>query len=191
MRKLIAAMKISVDGKTQGPDGYADWVEGWSDDYALSERIDACLMGGRMYPGYEMYWTAMQRAPNQPSPATGKLPTLDELAWLKVAQRTPHYVLSTSLSTAAWPNTAILRTTDDIRELKWESGKDIYLLGGATLAASLVNEGLVDEFHFIVYPLMAGRGMSLFETIDRRRKLELMEMRELEAGRVALAYAIQ
>ena len=45
MRKLIAAMKVSVDGKSEGPEGYADWVEGWSEDYGLTERIDACLLG--------------------------------------------------------------------------------------------------------------------------------------------------
>lgn len=50
MRKLIAGMKISVDGKTEGPEGYADWVEAWSDDYGVMSRIDACLLGEGMYP---------------------------------------------------------------------------------------------------------------------------------------------
>lgn len=51
MRKLIAAMKISVDGKIEGPEGYADWVEAWSDDYGLMQQVDACLLGAKMYPG--------------------------------------------------------------------------------------------------------------------------------------------
>ena len=53
MRKLIAGMKLSVDGKIEGPEGYADWVEGWSDDYGLTSQIDACLLGANMYRGYE------------------------------------------------------------------------------------------------------------------------------------------
>ena len=53
MRKLIAAMKMSLDAKVEGPDGTADWVEAWSEDYGLTPQIDACLLGGGMYPGYE------------------------------------------------------------------------------------------------------------------------------------------
>lgn len=47
MRKLIAGMKVSVDGKIEGSEGYADWVEAWSDDYGLMQQVDACLLGPR------------------------------------------------------------------------------------------------------------------------------------------------
>jgi len=50
MRSLIAAMKVSIDGKMQGPEGTVDWVEAWSEDFGLTPRIDACLLGGGMYP---------------------------------------------------------------------------------------------------------------------------------------------
>ena len=63
MRKIIGAMKISIDGKTEGPEGYADWVDAWSDDFGLTPQIDACVLGGGMYPNYEQYWTAIQDAP--------------------------------------------------------------------------------------------------------------------------------
>ena len=71
MRKLIAGMQTSIDGKIEGPDGYADWVEAWSDHYDVMDRVDACLLGAGMYPGYEAYWSAIQTAPHekhQPSP---------------------------------------------------------------------------------------------------------------------------
>ena len=55
MRKLIAGMKVSVDGKVESPEGYADWVEARSDDYDLMHQVDACLLGANMYPGYERY----------------------------------------------------------------------------------------------------------------------------------------
>lgn len=61
MRRPIAAMKVLVDMRFQGPDGYADWVDGWSEDYGLGPQIDTCLLGGQMYCGYEQYWSAMQR----------------------------------------------------------------------------------------------------------------------------------
>ena len=47
MRKLVAGMKISVDGKIEGSEGHADWVEAWSDDYDLMPQIDACLLGAK------------------------------------------------------------------------------------------------------------------------------------------------
>jgi hypothetical protein len=53
VRKLIAGMKISVDGKMEGPEGMADWVDAWSEDYGLTPQIDGCLLGAGMYPGYE------------------------------------------------------------------------------------------------------------------------------------------
>ena len=60
MRKLIAGMKISVDAKMEGPEGTADWVEAWSEDYDLMRKSTrACL--GRHVPGYERYWTAIQQ----------------------------------------------------------------------------------------------------------------------------------
>ena len=50
MRKLITGMKISVDGKIEGPGCTADWVQAWSDDYGLMPQIDARVLGGGMYP---------------------------------------------------------------------------------------------------------------------------------------------
>jgi hypothetical protein len=72
MRKLIAGMQSPLDGKIEGPEGYADLVEAWSDNYEVMPRVDACLLGAGMYPGYEQYWTAIQNGPDKPLPQTGK-----------------------------------------------------------------------------------------------------------------------
>ena len=125
MRKLIAAMKVALDGRSEGPDGYADWVDAWSEDYGLMERVDACLLGGRMYAGYEQYWTAIRQAAGQPLPMTGKLPHPAELRWSEFLHRTPHYVLSTTLQTVSWPQVHLLRHANAVRDLKSQAGKDI------------------------------------------------------------------
>jgi dihydrofolate reductase len=191
MRKLIAGFKTSVDGKIEGPDGFADWVEAWSEDYGLSSQIDACLLGGAMYPGYEGYWSSMQQNdPNQPLPMTGKLPIPAELEWARFAARTPHYVLSNTLKSALWPSTKFLRKLEDIADLKTQPGKDIYLMGGARITASLLDAGLVDEIRLIVYPLIAGKGKALFATADIRRGLELRKFERLQEGRLSLIYGI-
>ncbi len=190
MRKLIAGMKVSADVMFQGPDGYADWVEGWSDDYGLTPRIDACLLGAGMYPGYEQYWTAIQHEPAKPLPMTGKSPTPGEVEWARFAARTPHYVLSNTLTSARWPGTSFIRGLEDVSALKRQSGKDIYLVGGARTTASLIEAGLVDELRLIVYPLIASGGQPLFAASERRRGLELREVQQLPGGRVGLTYGI-
>ena len=190
MRKLIAGMKISVDGKMEGPEGTADWVEAWSEDYGLMPQIDACLLGAGMYPGYEHYWTAIQNQPQTPVWITGKAPTPEELEWARFITRTPHYVLSSTLNSALWPKTSFIRKLDDIAELKRQPGKDIYLIGGARTAASLIDARLVDELRLIVHPLIAGEGKALFAAADHRRGLDLRKVLQLPGGRVSLVYGI-
>ena len=190
MRKLIAAMKVSIDGKMEGPEGYADWVPAWSDDYGLTPEVDACVLGGRMYPGYEQYWTAIQKEPEKPHPLSGQMPTPAEVEWAGFAARTPHYVLSTSITSAEWPTTRFLRGIEEISALKQQSGKDIYLMGGAVITGSLLEAGLVDELRLIVYPLVVGEGRALFATVAGRHQLELRAVRQLSDGRVSLVYGL-
>jgi dihydrofolate reductase len=188
MRKLIAAMKTSLDGKFVGAEGVADWVDAWSDDYGLMPQIDACLLGSGMYPNYEKYWLAVQ---NEPEGAhwAGRTPTAWELDWVRFAAKAPHYVLSSTLTSTKWPGTTILRGLDEVAALKRQRGKDIYLVGGGRTTASLIDAGLVDEMRLLVYPLIAGEGKALFATATRRRGLELRKAEQLEDGRVSLVYA--
>jgi dihydrofolate reductase len=190
MRKLIAGMKISLDGKMEGPEGTADWVKAWSDDYGLTPQIDACVLGGGMYPGYEQYWTAILNEPDKPAWITGNAPTPAEIEWAHFAARTPHYVLSSRVSSALWPNTSFLRGLEEIAPLKHQPGKDIYLVGGARTTASLIDAGLVDELRLIIYPLIASEGKALFATMERRRGLELRKVEQLPDGCVSLIYGI-
>jgi dihydrofolate reductase len=191
MRKLITAMKLSVDGKMEGAEGMADWVHAWSEDYGLTPEIDACVLGAAMYAGYERYWTGIQNEPARPAWITGTPPTPAEVEWARFAAKTPHYVLSSTTASASWPHTRFLRKIDDIAALKQQPGKDIYLMGGAKTGASLIDAGLVDEIRLIVYPLIAGPGKALFATTERRHKLELKMARPLPEGKLGLTYAVR
>ena len=118
------------------------------------------------------------------------MPTGAEVEWARFAAQTPHYVLSSNLTSALWPKTSFLRRIEDITALKQKPGKDIYLMGGARITASLIEAGLVDELRLIVYPLIAGEGKALFATTERRRGLELRKVQQLQGGRVSLVYGI-
>jgi len=188
MRKLISGMQISLDGKVTGAEGFADWVDEWSDHYEVTPRVDACLLGAGMYPGYEQYWTAIRNAPDHPLPMTGKLPAPAEVDYARFTAQTPHYVLSSTLSHALWPHTRFLRTVADVAALKQEKGKDIYLVGGGKIVASLLDAGLVDELTLTIHPLLAGQGTSLFGKLESRRALALQGIRKLDSGLVSLTY---
>lgn len=190
MRKLIGGMKISVDGKMEGPEGIADWVEAWSEDYGLMPQVDACLLGGGMYPGYERYWTTIQNDPEKPVWITGNPPTPAELEWARFAEQTPHYVLSKTLASAVWSNTSFVRTLEDVAALKQQPGKDIYLMGGARITNSLIDAGLVDELRLLAYPLIAGKGKALFANTEARRGLALQNVQQRQGGLLSLVYAI-
>jgi len=190
MRKVIAGMQSSLDGKIEGPDGYADWVDAWSDNYDVMSRVDACLLGGGMYPGYEQYWTGVQEGPDKPSPMTGKAPTPGEVEYARFAAQTPHYVLSSTLTSALWTHTSFVRGLDEVAALKQQPGKGIYLVGGARTVASLIDAGLVDELRLTVHPVIAAEGKALFATAERRRGLKLRKVQQPENGLVSLVYGL-
>ena len=75
MRKIIAALVVSVDGFIEGPNGELDWVDTWEDPFDLLPQIDTCILGRRMYPGYEQYWGAILANPASVLPLTGKVAT--------------------------------------------------------------------------------------------------------------------
>jgi dihydrofolate reductase len=191
MRKLISAMRISVDGYIEDPEGKQDWVESWEDDYDLLDRVDVCVLGSVMYPGYEQYWTSALN-PKGKLPFSGKLPTPKEVAYAKWATRTPHIVVSHQPMEVAWKNTRVISDLEEeIRKLKLQPGKDIYVVGGATLVSSLINLGLVDEICLMVIPVLLGGGKALFKGVTERHYLKLVSAEQRDPGKVYLIYSLQ
>ena len=190
MRKLIAGFKVSTDLRFQGPNDYADWVPAWSEDFGLGDGIDACLLGGTMYGGYERYWSAVMAAPDEPSPMTGTVPTPGEKAWAARIPSLPHFVLSRGMDGAGWETTRFLRTPDEVAALKAGPGRDIYLMGGAKLFRLLSGMGLVDELRLITYPVIAGGPHELFGSSGPRRTLETISSQAMGDGRIRTDYRI-
>jgi hypothetical protein len=81
MRKIIAALVESVDGFMEAPSGELDWVETWGNPFDLLPQIDTCILGSRMYPGYEQYWGAILANPKSILPFTGKVASKGEIDW--------------------------------------------------------------------------------------------------------------
>jgi len=196
-RTMIAALQVSLDGFTQGPRGEKDWVDSWADALELIPDVDTFVLGGHMYPDYGAYWESIHANPDRVSPFDGRIPTKSEVAYARLAARTPHIVVSTTLESVSWPTGStgptgpaarIIRDVAELRTLKGQAGKNMYVVGGATLVASLLNEDLIDEVRLIVHPVVLGQGQALFGGVNKRLSLELVQAASTDSGRLIVTY---
>jgi dihydrofolate reductase len=189
-RPFIAAMQVTLDGYILNPEGEADWVDSWADGLELLPEVDAFVLGGGMFPEYEQFWAAILDDSKAVSDLLGRDPYAREVTYARVAAETPHLVLSTTLSYATWPTARIVRDISEIRALKGEAGKAVYVVGGPGLVTSLINSGLLDELRLIVHPVALGAGKPVFGAFTQRQALELVTIEPTPSGRVNLTYRL-
>lgn len=191
MRRIIAAMQMSVDGFIEGPNGEIDWVDTWEDPFDLLPQIDTCIPGRGMFAGYEQYCRAVLANPDAVLPFTGRVATEGEVVYARFADKATHVVLSSTLERVSWHTTRIVRSIDDIRALKRQPGKDMHAVGGATLVSGLLTAGLVDELRLVVRPIVLGGGKAMFKDVADRHALTLVESKSLGGGQVRLSYTVE
>jgi len=186
MRNLIFAINITIDGCCDHTKG--DGSEELLDYFAhLMRDVDVLVYGRKTYQLMVPFWPDVARN------HSGQTRAMNDFAQAfdSVNQI---IVFSQSLVKAEGKNTRILRANlrDEILKLKQEDGKPI-LVGGVTLPSQLMELGLVDEYQFVVHPVLAGEGRRLFEGthLQERLKLKLAESKSLKPGYVALRYLKQ
>jgi dihydrofolate reductase len=190
-RPFIAAMQVTLDGHILGPEGEVDWVDSWADGLELLPQVDTFVLGGGMFPQYEQFWTAILDDPSAASDLLGRDPYARDVAYARLAAETPHLVLSTTLSNATWPTARIVRDINEIRAVKGQTGKAVYVVGGPGLVTSLINSGLLDELRLIVHPVAVGAGKPVFGAIAQRQALELLNTEPTASSRVNLTYRVR
>ena len=181
MRPLRYSINVTLDGCCDHRVGIADEESHryWA---ASLERADALLFGRVTYEMMETAWRL---------PATGTWP--DWMAdWMVPFARTidgaKKYVVSSTLDQLDW-NAELVRGDlgKAVQELKREPGKGLFV-GGVTLPLALADLGLIDEYEFVVQPILAGHGPTLFAGLSERLELRLVGRHEFRAGAVALRY---
>ncbi len=143
---------------------------------------DALLFGRVTYEMMESAWR---------KPATGVWPDwMDawEVPFAETIDRAKKYVVSSTLSGVDW-NAELVRGDlgQAVQRLKQEPGKGLWV-GGVTLPLALADLGLIDEYEFLVQPVLAGRGPTLLAGLRERIQLELVDRHEFGSGVVALRY---
>ena len=186
-RPFISAMQVTLDGFILGPEGEADWVDSWADGLELLPPVDTFVLGGGMFPGYEQFWTTILDDPGMAAEWLGREPYAREVAYARFAAKTPHLVLSTTVTDTSWP-TARVVDIEEIRAVNQEPGMAVYVVGGPGLMTSFLDAGLLDELRLIVHPVAVGHGTPLFGGIAKRQALDLVSAEPATSGRVDLTY---
>jgi len=90
-----------------------------------------------------------------------------------------------------WRNSRVLRELDprEIEIMKGQPGKDLIVFGSGSIVSQLTQHGLIDEYQFVVCPIVLGSGQPLVRGVSKGLRLDLLEAKELPSGDVILRYA--
>ena len=184
MRDVIYAINLTLDGGCDHTNGVPD-DELFEYSTHLVRGADLLVFGRKTYQLMVPYW---------PDVAKNRSETKASHEFAKTFVSKNKIVFSQSLESAEDKNTKIVRTNlrDEILKLKKEQGKNI-LVGGVSIPSQLIELGLVDEYRFVVQPIIAGEGRRLLEGISLPEKLQLrlIESKIFKSGCVALHYMKQ
>ncbi|HVY47127.1 MAG TPA: dihydrofolate reductase family protein [Minicystis sp.] len=179
MGLLTFALNLTLDGCIDHRAAIAD--DELHDHFTgLMDAAGAMLFGRVNYELMESAWPAIAR--DEAAPRSMR-------EWAVKLENKPKYVVSTTRRDYAWKNT--FHVEGDLKEavtqLKEKTPRGL-LVGGPRLAASLDTLGLIDEYRFVVHPVLAGHGPALCEILQRSRQLELVSTERLKSGAVAQHY---
>lgn len=179
MRKLIFDINITIDGFADHTSGIAD--DELHDFYTdLLNSADILLFGRKTYQLMESFWPV---ADKDPQSTKSIIRFADKINGLQ------KIVFSKTLNQVTWNNTKLVKDNalEEIARLKQESGKNLFV-GGISFSSSLMNAGLIDEFWFLIHPIISGKGRQLFEKLNMTTNVKLQETQVLKSGVVAMHY---
>ncbi len=186
MRKLILRMELTLDGVGAGENGPIEMVDygdegSWRDTFATLETVDAILIGAGTHREYLGQWQSALTSPTA---------TPSERKFAAIAARTPHFVLSRTLRTVEWQNASVLGGgVEAVAKLKRQGGRDILMFGGPTVAAAAIEAELIDEYHFVMHPVIAGRGKKLFANVAAAHRVRHLTTETFSSGVVLVKHA--
>ena len=178
MRKLIAAMNMTLDGVCDHTVMGAD--DEIHEHYTeLLRTADVLLYGRKTYQLME-YWRSVLENP------TGNKATDD---FAETIDNTKKVVYSRTLESVDWKDTELRREIDkdEILDLKQQRGNDL-LVGSPSVIEQFANLGLVDEYQISVHPIVVGTGLRLFKNIAERIDLKLSNTKTFGCGAILLYY---
>jgi dihydrofolate reductase len=180
MRKLIMWNLISLDGCFEGEKAWDLAFHQTVFDKELEafsieqlESAEMLVFGTKTYEGMADYWSKAEGEP--------EAPFMNQL---------PKIVCSTTLQTADWQNTTIVKdAVTELQKIKQEGDGNMFVFGSGNLSESLMKAGLFDEYRLCVAPVFLGKGRRLFAEGVPYQKLKLLQERRLQNGGIILMYS--
>jgi dihydrofolate reductase len=175
MRKLISYIAVSLNGKIARTDGRVDWLENAPNpdksDYGFADfydSVDATIQGNKTYEQVKSW--------DMEFPYKGK----------------ENYVISrnTELKDNEFVRFLTKDPVENIRALKAQAGKNIWLIGGGSVNTLFYNAGLLDELRLFIMPIIIPDGIELFTGLPNEKVLTLSEMKRYKSGAVELRYSM-
>ncbi|RYG16462.1 MAG: dihydrofolate reductase [Chitinophagaceae bacterium] len=183
MRKIIAAFNMTIDGNCDHREGLAD--EEIHEHYADLLTNSGVVLYGRKTYELMQFWQDLVIHPSGEK-------SMDNFAG--VMDRVPKIVFSHTLKTTnpmiiGWESAklATRNLEEEVLALRQEAGKDI-LVGSRSLIIQLMNLNLIDEFQLCIHPVIAGKGLQLFENINDKPILKLLKTKTFKGGAITLYY---
>jgi len=184
MGRIVVTEFISLDGVIEGPGGGEDYKHvGWTfefdrgdegNKFKLDELVEAeaQLLGRRTYEGFAAAWPGRT----------------DEAGFADKMNSMPKYVVSTTLESAAWNNTTILRSLDDVAKAKDDVDGVMLVAGSAQLVQGLLERDLVDELRLMVFPVVLGTGKRLWGETSDKKAFTLADSKTVGEGIAILTF---
>lgn len=178
MRKVIAAINMTIDGVCDHTAGLPD--EEIHQHYADLLNSAGIILYGRTTYQLMQYWQTLLKNPSGDKTADNFAIAIDKI---------PKIVFSHKLKNTDWDSAKLATKPLDelIRELKQQSGKDVFV-GSRSLIIQLMNLNLIDEYQLCIHPVVAGKGLRLFDNINDRTILNLTKTKNFNNGAVTLYY---
>ena len=187
MRKVILQEFVSVDGLAAGPNDSVDFVPAATqgdqsfgrEQLGFIDSLDTMLLGRVTYEMFAGYWPDVTSGEDKEF--ADKLNAMPKIVFSKTLDRAPW---------GKWDGAKVVRSdaAEEVAKLRQQSGKDMILWGSISVAQSLMNAGLIDEYRLVVCPLVLGDGKPLFR--DRSSLgMKLLKSTAYDRGAVQLVYA--
>ncbi|MCI0609066.1 MAG: dihydrofolate reductase family protein [Anaerolineae bacterium] len=176
MRKIIVSEFLSLDGVMEEPKWTFPY---WNEEIARFKSgedfvTDAVLIGRVTYDGFSKAWPSRT----------------DEESGGARMNSIPKYVVSNTLRNPEWNNSHVIsgNVIDEIKKLKQQAGKNLLLYGSNTLVKTLMQNDLADQYSLLIYPIVLGTGMKLFQEGIPNMPLKLINSQTFSNGVTAVIY---
>jgi dihydrofolate reductase len=178
--------RISIDGFFAGPNGEIDWfIPDPEVDKAAHQgaQADSVLMGRVTYQLFESVWPKITADPKASEEMRKTAEELNQMTKI---------VFSKTLKRVTWENSKLVKNdiVEEVRKLKQEKGASIIIFGSGTIVQQLTSEELIDDYFFVVTPVILGEGKSLF-TGAKKLALKLTETKNFKSGNILIHYTIK